>query len=237
MATDATVRNSGCGNGSLSWQGPNCPPPASTSTCVTLSPGVYYGGWTIGTKIKLLLNPGIYIIAGGGISQTASGELDAVTDTNGLPGHVLIYSTDNPVYAAACKANWATTPTNECEQNLKFNATNGPMKAYGLDAPTCTAIPSTCPYQGMFLWQDGRSGCPTLSCPITVGGQESLEIAGTIYAPKQLVKIDGGALAGNDGTATVQIISWQWDIGGNANLLMPYDPTQLYHFDQKGLVH
>ena len=45
-----------------------------------------------------------------------------------------------------------------------------------------------------------------------------------------------GALAGNDGTATVQIISWQWDIGGNANLLMPFDPTKLYHFDQKGLV-
>jgi hypothetical protein len=39
------------------------------------------------------------------------------------------------------------------------------------------------------------------------------------------------------GTAAVQIISWQWDITGGAILDMPYDPSQLYKLEQKGLVH
>ena len=37
--------------------------------------------------------------------------------------------------------------------------------------------------------------------------------------------------------AAVQIIAWHFDVGGNASLDMPYDPNELYHFDQKGLVH
>ncbi len=35
----------------------------------------------------------------------------------------------------------------------------------------------------------------------------------------------------------VQIISWTWDIGGNGDLYMPYDPSQLYQIMQRGLVH
>ena len=240
--TDATIHNSGCGNAGMSWQGSPCPDKTSI-TCVTLNPGVYYGGWAVGTHLRLLLNPGIYVIAGGGISQTSTGAIDALTDSNGNPGHVLIYGTDNPVFNAACLAVWAAN--NKCQGPLQFTA-QSTVKAYGLDAATCTAIPSTCPYQGMFLWQDGwgngRGSCPTWTvsvsdCPITVGGSVTMDVAGTIYAPTQQVKVDGGALAGSDGTATVQIISWAWDIGGNATLNMPYDPTQLYHFDQKGLVH
>jgi hypothetical protein len=33
------------------------------------------------------------------------------------------------------------------------------------------------------------------------------------------------------------VISWQFDVGGGADLDMPYDPTQLYQFPAKGLVH
>lgn len=238
--TDATTNNAGCGNGGMTWQGPKCAD-NTTITCVTLNPGVYYGGWIVGTQLRLLLNPGIYIIAGGGISQTSTGAIDALTDSNGNPGHVLIYSTDNPAFSAACIAVWA--PNNECQGPLMFTA-QSTVKAYGLDAATCTAIPSTCPYQGLFMWQDGRGSCPTWNpsvsvsdCPITVGGGTTFDIAGTIYAPTQLVTVGGGALAGNSATAAVQIISWAWDIGGNGTLNMPYDPTQLYHFDQKGLVH
>ena len=37
--------------------------------------------------------------------------------------------------------------------------------------------------------------------------------------------------------AAVQVISWQFNIGGNAFLDMPYDPGYLYQLDEKGLVH
>ena len=63
----------------------------------------------------------------------------------------------------------------------------------------------------------------------------SLNLAGTIYAPKADVKITGNGDALGTRLA-VQIISWTWDIGGNGNLFMPYDPTQLYHVTQQGLV-
>lgn len=84
---DATTKNQGCGTGGLAFQGPACPAPSATITCVTLNPGVYYGGWSItsGLKVRLLLNPGIYIFAGGGIKQTGS-TIDAVTDASGNPG-------------------------------------------------------------------------------------------------------------------------------------------------------
>ena len=234
----ATTNNQGCGSGGLAWQGPNCVDD-NTIKCVTLNPGVYYGGWSItsGQKVRLLLNPGIYIFAGGGIKQTGS-TIDAVTDASGNPGHVLLYSTDNPAYAASCMASY--TSNNTCQGSLSFTASTS-VSAYGLDLNTCTAIPSTCPYVGLFMWQDGKASCPTSAtatgCPVSIGGGTHMDVAGTIYAPDQLVNLDGGGLGFNDGSATVQVISWAWKFVGNSTINMPYDPSMLYHFDQKGLVH
>ena len=42
---------------------------------------------------------------------------------------------------------------------------------------------------------------------------------------------------GSTNTASIQVIAWQFDVGGNGNLDMPYDPNQLYQFPAKGLVH
>ena len=237
--TGATTNNQGCGSGGLAWQGPACADNA-TITCVTLNPGVYYGGWSItsGQKVRLLLNPGIYIFAGGGIKQTGS-TIDAVTDAGGNPGHVLLYSTDNPfpTYLAACKSTW--TNSNTCQGPLSFTASTK-VSAYGLDAATCTAIASTCPYVGLFMWQDGKGSCPTsftaTGCPITIGGGTAIDIAGTIYAPNQLVNLDGSALGFSAGSATVQVISWAWKFVGNSTINMPYNSNMLYHFDEKGLV-
>ncbi|MGZ8438731.1 MAG: hypothetical protein ACXWXR_09350, partial [Candidatus Limnocylindrales bacterium] len=61
-------------------------------------------------------------------------------------------------------------------------------------------------------------------------------VAGTIYAPDQLVNMDGSGLGFSDGSATVQVISWAWTFVGNSKIKMPYDSNMLYHFDQKGLV-
>lgn len=38
-------------------------------------------------------------------------------------------------------------------------------------------------------------------------------------------------------SAAIQLISWRWDVGGNADLDMPYDPNSLYRFESKGLVY
>jgi hypothetical protein len=83
------------------------------------------------------------------------------------------------------------------------------------------------------MWQDRRGRNP--SAPIDLTGNGTLNLAGTIYAALANVKITGNGDA--EGTLlAVQVISYTWDIGGNGTLYMPYDPTQLYHFVQQGLV-
>ena len=89
------------------------------------------------------------------------------------------------------------------------------------------------PYKGILIWNDGKGSNPTSQ--IFLGGQIQLDVAGTIYSPKGYVKIDGGSGVGS--SAAIQVIAWQFDVGGNSVLDMPYDPAALYHIDYKGLVY
>lgn len=202
----------------------------SGSGTVTLNPGVFYGGWVIQNSVNVELTPGVYIIAGGGIKQTG-GTITSVTDASGTAAPaVFIFSTDNPYFEATCPAG----PTTRCQGEINLVA-SADLKLAGLQqgAP-CPPYSgsSVCPWAGMLLWQDGSGSDP--DAPVSIGGQANLEISGTIYAPKASVTLVGGS-AGT-GTASVQIISWNWEIKGGPLLLMPYDPGEIMKFPQKGLV-
>jgi hypothetical protein len=208
----------------------------SGGVAYTLTPGVYYGGWNFTKKdatIRLL--PGIYIIAGGGISTT-QGTIDSTPaaigggpDPSADPARILIYGTDN-LTDPACAASIALARDGQpgwlarCVQGqIKISGQAG-LRIWGLDSG---------PWKGLLLWQDRRSSNPT--APVDLTGQGVLDLAGSIYAPKADVKITGNGNAFGTRLA-VQIISWTWDIGGNGNLYMPYDPANLYHITQQGLV-
>lgn len=186
---------------------------------VTLTPGVYWGGWSFsgnGMTVKLL--PGIYIIAGGGISDSGAAITSVGADPTSDPARVLIYSTDN-----------TTDPTcnsglSRCVQGSIKLSGQSSLKVWGLDSG---------PYKGLLVWQDGNGTNPSASVEIV--GQGAMNIAGTIYAPKANVKINGNG--SGTSIAAVQIISWTWEIGGNGNLYMPYDPNLLYKLLQRGLVN
>jgi hypothetical protein len=180
------------------------------SADVTLSQGVYYGGWTIANKVTLTLNPGMYIIAGGGIKIQGSGEITSVIGGGG-PAPVMIYNTDSP-----------TCPTGPCQADVTFS-TKSSIDLRPID---------TGPYRGILIWNDGNGRNPAANIEL-LGGTE-LNVGGTIYSPKGFVKVDGGGTAA--GNAALQIISWTWDVGGNSGLDMPYDPAGLFHFDAKGLI-
>jgi hypothetical protein len=182
---------------------------------VQLQPGTYYGGWRIGNNVQLKLAPGIYIMAGGGITLQAGGSIDSVDSVTGLAAPVLFFSTDNP--SATCPSG-----TSGCQGRLDFTATST-LKVRGIDNG---------PWKGILMWQDGDGSNPDEL--VSLGGQANIEIAGTIYAPKAEVNITGGPTA--SGIASIQIIAWQFDIGGGGILNMPYDPRELYQFEQKGLV-
>jgi hypothetical protein len=185
-----------------------------------LVPGVYYGGWNFkGNDVTLRMQPGIYIIAGGGIKLTGDATVTSIgADPTTDPARVLIFSTDNTA-DPTCTANLP-----RCTQGAIALSGQSSLKIWALDSG---------PWRGLLIWQDGLGSNP--SAPISLTGQGDMNIAGTIYAPLATVTLEGNG--SSTARLAVQIISWQWDIGGRANLYMPYDPSQLYHITQQGLVH
>ena len=239
---DLPTRQCGTGPPSTALSPRKC----SLKDAVTLDPGTYYGGWKIATGgAAVTLNPGIYIIAGGGIDDTG-GLLTSAS------GRVLILSTDaSAAFRSACIAG--TANGDGCQQKLSM-AGGASLDLTGLDFVTpCPPYGSGgCPYGGMLLWQDGRGSAAALiagsqpnfnGCDIAVGGSSSLYLSGTIYASCGEVSILGNnSSSGCDVAATeqncaaVQIIANTWQVGGSAILKMPYDPNAFYHLSLKGLV-
>jgi hypothetical protein len=93
------------------------------------------------------------------------------------------------------------------------------------------------------LWQDGSviNGAQTVS----ITGQADLVLSGTIYAPQANVTIAGGSkgsgctvvIGQNESCLAIQLIALSWKISGGGAVDMPYDPNELYHVTQTGLVH
>ena len=188
------------------------------NTTITLTPGVYYGGWKFtGNNVNVKLMPGIYIIAGGGIG--ASVGIEALgADPTSDPARVLIFNTDNTT-DPSCNSGLP-----RCVQGSIDLTGNASLKMWGLDSG---------PWRGLLLWNDSDGSNPTAGIKLT--GQGDMNIAGTIYAPQSHVMMEGNGISTS--VLAVQIISWTWDIGGNGDLYMPYDPSQLYRIMQRGLVH
>lgn len=208
----------------------NGPRQCPTSPVCRLTPGVYYGGWQVGSNVSVQLEPGMYILAGGGISLSGSSSIEAVTSPSGVDARVMIFSTDGP----GCP-----TIAVQCQGSISFTA-NQAFRAKALDSTTCGAVsPQACPWRGILLWQDGTAANPTAT--VKLGGQASTVLAGTIYAPKAEVQVAGGTsttgcTGSSLGCLAIQIISWRWKITGGGTVDMPYDPAGLYQFPQRGLV-
>ena len=204
--------------------------------CVVLRPGVYYGGWDLDANMRVNLIPGIYIMAGGGIKIPPTASLDSLGG-GGTPAPVLIYNTDNP--SQDC------SDAHHCQQDLSLKAENLQLTALRADVP-CEPVTTTggCPFGGMVIWYDPEGGQgASYSGITTINGDAELYISGTIYAPRAHVDLAGNATintqadcATSTHIASVQIISWTWDIGGTGDICMPYDPTQLYKQSTQGLI-
>jgi hypothetical protein len=213
---------------------PTAPKTCGLSGTVTLTPGTYYGGWKItNPTTRITLNPGIYIIAGGGITQT--GGLTAAS------GRVLIYGTDSAVCAGSSQ------PTVDCQQVFDFRGSTS-LDLHGLDkgSPCLPYGSPGCPYGGFLFWQDGHASGTVANgnADIQAEGTGSLMLEGTIYAPSGDVQITGNSVttgctpnsSGDTNCAAVQIVADTFDIGGAGILNMPYDPNKFYDTLLKGLV-
>lgn len=226
----------GCGgHSSVAWKKVACADGSGTH-CVTLSPGVYYGGWDLDSNMQVTLKPGIYIIAGGGVDLTLTSSLDSLGGA-AAPAPVLIYNTDNP--SQTCSLAY------HCQQDLSLKAESLQVSALLPDQP-CPPVTTTggCPFGGMVIWYDARGGqAEAADGIVTINGNAELYISGTIYAPRAHVDLAGNATINTEAdcltsthTAAVQLISWTWDIGGTGDLCMPYDPTKLFKRTLTGLI-
>jgi hypothetical protein len=205
-------------------------------TWFELNPGVYYGGWTI--QRPVYLNPGFYYIAGGGIQVTGNGGIITI-GPSGTPdgeGRILLYGTDGP------NCPWpASTPVvgdRTCQGTISIAGQGGfQAKAYEQD-PT---DPVDDLYQRILIWQAENTSftlpadTDLTNDQVTIAGLGDLDFWGTIYAPKSKVAVLGNG-NGSGSVAGVQILAWQFDIGGNGNLFMPFDPDELSPIISKGLV-
>ncbi len=128
----------------------------------TLNPGVYCGGIEVSLAAnKAILNPGTYIIAGGGLTVTRGAQIAG----NG----VTIILTNGP--------------GNDAAAYQPFEFSNG-CKA-SLSAPTTGAL------AGILLMQDPAAGTPGVEYINTFACSNDVPLSGTIYLPTQTAYFGG----------------------------------------------
>lgn len=194
---------------------------SSEDKTVWLYPGVYYGGLSISQTSKALtvyMFPGIYYMAGGGFAITGQPTVrtvDAGTVLTPYPttlgGGALVYNTD----CTGCGAggNSSINPFN-------FNNTVS-VQLKGYTGAT---------YAGMLLWQDrNASSQPNMA----IQGSSTMSLSGTIYLPKADFIFTGN---GGSEVLNAQVICDEFEMGGNGNVSITYDPLNAIKLSGTGLV-
>lgn len=150
-----------------------------------LNPGIYYGGIKI-TGTGVTMNPGTYVIAGGGFSVSTG-----TTSVSSASGGVFIYNTQNPNSTGLTKPLGPITG---------FDITGGNSSA-SLAAPTSGA------FTGVVFYQD-----TTLASQPDIfiqGGQSSNRVLdGLVYAPKAGMHIQGNSPTALGGALIVESLSF-----------------------------
>jgi phosphodiesterase/alkaline phosphatase D-like protein len=171
----------------------------STSTLtitssVTLQPGLYIGGIRISGQAHVILAPGIYYLQGGGFS--VSGQASVTDNGQG----VLLYN-------APGRSGDGISVSGKGSVSLS-GLTAGQLAGLGLTAPQDAAL------QGLAIFQD-----PGSAAAISVSGQASVNITGTIYAAGATVNVSGNASLNLQGDATkkfaAHLIAADLSVSGN----------------------
>jgi Flp pilus assembly protein TadG len=136
---------------------------------VTLCPGTYYGGIKIDGSGAVTLLPGLYVIAGGGLSYSATSSITG----NGLT----IFNT----YDSAKAGQGPTNPNG--------NGACDSIAIQGSGTLTLTA-PTSGTYKDMLFWQD-----PACTNQFKYAGS-SYTTSGIIYLPTAQLSVTGGGSLG-----------------------------------------
>ncbi|HEX8939647.1 MAG TPA: pilus assembly protein TadG-related protein [Candidatus Limnocylindrales bacterium] len=201
-----------------------------------LFPGYYPGGIQVqgGT---VLLEPGIYYLAGGGLQ--ANGTSAALYSVNAggsappMAGGVLLYNTEDASFHSQCAAGTAPAPAVDCLQPISMQ---GASTVVGLDPLEQGTV-----WDGLVIFQDRALSMSPTATPLASrtadllinGNGASITVDGTIYEPSGYVQING-----NGGyNSNTQVIADEFKVNGNSGTMnVTYGGGSLYKFSGVGLV-
>jgi Flp pilus assembly protein TadG len=203
---------------------------------VTLQPGVYRGGIQLKNSSKAFLKPGIYVLDGGGLDVGAQAQVCSI-NASATPVDCTTWAascTDGSCGVLLFNRGTASGAGAMDEISVAAGATLK-LKAYDEAA----AGNQYAQYRNLLIWQD-KSPVPTSSYeqpPIYLNGGGNVDIGGTIYAPSAMIHMGGGSGgSGGSVTLTVQFISWDLEIQGNASFHFLYNDNEFARPTDYGLV-
>lgn len=202
-----------------------------------LQPGIYRGGIELKNSSVAYLLPGIYILDGGGLSVGAQAS---------------VFSIDSG-RTSTTAATWASDCGNTTCGVLLFNTgtaggsgamdqiTVGAGATVKLRAYDERANGNADPdYRNLLIFQD-RSPAPSNGYAqpvIWLNGGGNVDISGTMYAPGALIHMGGssGGSGGGNVDVTLQFVSWDLEIQGNAAFHFFYADSEFVRLTEYGLV-
>lgn len=224
--------------------------------CSILQPGTYPGGIQIKSQGSAWLRPGIYVIAGGGISVGAQGNIYTLSNDTNITNCTALDSASWDT--ALCRVdncgvliyNTSTgTSANAALGALDLGGGSGiKMRAYN-PAVDLTGT-NRSEYKNLMFWQDALacSGASPCAAPIpsstynqpvlSLRGGGTAYLQGTVYAPSGQVSL-GGNCGGSGGVPlllTLQFISWDLEINGSCTFDFLYSVDGFTNFPAYGLV-
>jgi hypothetical protein len=196
-----------------------------------LQAGVYVGGIELKSSASISLEPGIYVMRGGGLKLGAGSSMFSIAEDAGLATvddwsgkcavddcGILIYNT--------CSSATGSCPTNDTTmKKVDLNA-QAKVKIRGYN-PDVASVPSPNEeYRNLLFWQS-KNPVPTAAYvqpQLELIGGGNVEMSGTVYAPSAKVLMSGSAGGGSGGTIelVLQFIAWDIEFSGNASFWFRY---------------
>jgi hypothetical protein len=212
----------------------------NSSQPVLLKPGVYTGGINIKAQTKVYLEPGIYIMDGGGFSLGAQAAVLAV------PAGINPATYDPATWTTSCDPSTCGVliyNTGPAMGGILVNAgSTFKVRSYNPDADTTmlsngTAYVPDPIYKNFLFWQS-RTPAPSETVhqvDVKLGGGGNVFMAGTVYAPNAKVEMRGGA-GGTAGDLTLQFVAWDLELNGTTDFYFKYDAQQFPQLLDYGLI-
>jgi Flp pilus assembly protein TadG len=225
-------------------------------TCSILEPGTYPGGIEVKSQGAAWLRPGIYIMAGGGISIGAQGAIYTLSNDTNITNCGALDSASWDT--ALCRADNCGVLVYNTSTGTGANAVLGPLDLGGGSSIKMRAYnplvdrtnTNRTEYKNLMFWQDANacSGASPCAAPIpsstyhqpvlSLRGGGTAYLQGTVYAPSGQVSL-GGNCGGTGGTPlelTLQFISWDLEINGSCTFHFIYSVDGFTSFPTYGLV-